>query len=195
MRFFLTRRWRRSDPYWWHWLGRGDGLLVLGVDPGLALTGWALVEADGGRLRLSSAGYWRTAAGAEPGARLLQLWDQMGEILVRTRPGAVAMERLFFSRNTSTAMAVSQARGVLVCAVAKAGLQLAEYTPAEVKQAVTGSGSADKRQIARMVRLILDEAGLAGPDDLTDACAVGICHQHALGLQRAVAGAATGARG
>ncbi|MHB1638996.1 MAG: crossover junction endodeoxyribonuclease RuvC [Candidatus Dormibacteria bacterium] len=163
-------------------------MLVLGVDPGLALTGWALVEGDGGRLRLSSAGYWRTPAQAGQGTRLLQLWDEMGEILARSRPRSVAIERLFFSRNTSTAMAVSQARGVLVCAVAKAGIPLVEYTPAEVKQSVTGSGSADKRQVARMVRLILGDAIPSGPDDLSDACAVGICHQHALGLRRAVAG-------
>jgi crossover junction endodeoxyribonuclease RuvC len=164
-------------------------LLVLGVDPGLALTGWALVEGDRGRLRLTEAGYWRTPAGAEQGARLVQLWDRMGELLAARSPTAVSMERLFFSRNTSTAMAVSQARGVLVCAVAKAGVPLAEYTPAEVKQAVTGSGSADKRQIARMVRMILGTAVPQGPDDLTDACAVGICHQHAASLRQAVAGA------
>ena len=120
---------------------------------------------------------------------MVQLWDRMGELLAARSPTAVSMERLFFSRNTSTAMAVSQARGVLVCAVAKAGVPLAEYTPAEVKQAVTGSGSADKRQIARMVRMILGTAVPQGPDDLTDACAVGICHQHAASLRQAVAGA------
>ena len=165
-------------------------MLVLGVDPGLALTGWALVDGEGGRLRLNAAGYWRTPAGLEQGSRLLQLWEEMGGILAAARAGAVAMERLFFSRNTSTAMAVSEARGVLVCAVAKAQIPLVEYTPAEVKQSVTGSGTADKRQIARMVRLILGEQLPSGPDDLSDACAVGICHQHALGLRRAVSTAA-----
>ncbi|HVD03783.1 MAG TPA: crossover junction endodeoxyribonuclease RuvC [Candidatus Dormibacteraeota bacterium] len=163
-------------------------MLVLGVDPGLAITGWALVDGERGRLRLVQAGCWRTPAGADQGTRLLQLWDSLGGLLQAGGPASVAMERLFFSRNTSSAMAVSQARGVLVCAVAKAKLPLFEYTPAEVKQSVTGSGSAGKVQVARMVRLILGPTVPPGPDDLTDACAVGICHQHAAGLRGAVAG-------
>ncbi len=164
-------------------------MLVLGLDPGLALTGWALVEGERGNLRLRDAGCWRTPAGADPGTRLLALWQSLEALMKSASPQSVAIERLFFSRNTTTAMAVSQARGVLVCGVAKAGLQVAEYTPAEVKQAVTGSGTADKRQVAKMVQMILKGPIPAGPDDLTDACAVGICHQHAFGLWRAVAGA------
>lgn len=164
-------------------------MLVLGVDPGLATTGWALVDQERGKLRLLGAGCWRTPAEADHGTRLLQLWEAIGGMLQSSGPSSVAMERLFFSRNTSTAMAVSQARGVLVCAVAKARLPLHEYTPAEVKQSVTGSGSAGKLQVARMVRMILGAAVPAGPDDVTDACAVGICHQHASGLRGAVVGA------
>lgn len=164
-------------------------MLVLGLDPGLALTGWALVEGERGCLRLRDAGCWRTPAGAQQGRRLLMIWESLGSLLAAASPESVAIERLFFSRNTTTAMAVSQARGVLVCGIAKAGIEIAEYTPAEVKQAVTGSGSADKRQVARMVQMILRDPIPEGPDDLTDACAVGICHQHAAGLRRAVAGA------
>lgn len=105
-------------------------------------------------------------------------------------PESVALERLYFSRNVSTAMAVSQARGVLVCAAYKAGLPLHEYTPGQVKQAVTGSGAAPKQQVARLVRILLGERVPITPDDVADACAVGICHQHAAGLRRALAAGA-----
>lgn len=161
-------------------------MLVLGLDPGLALTGWALVEGEPGRLVLRDAGCLRTAATVPEPARLLSLSEQAGALMASSSPAVVAVERLYFSRNVRTAMAVSQARGVLLCAVARQGAELAEYTPGEVKQAVTGSGSAGKAQVARMVRLILGREVPRAPDDLTDACAVGICHQHSSGLRRAV---------
>jgi crossover junction endodeoxyribonuclease RuvC len=162
-------------------------LLVLGLDPGLALTGWALVEGGGGRLRLRGSGCLTTQAQQSEPQRLLALAQQAEELLAMSDPEVVAVEKLFFQRNVSTAMAVSQARGVLLCAAARRGLQVAEYTPGEVKRAVTGSGSADKRQVARMVQLILGAKVPTTPDDVTDACAVGICHQHASGLRLALA--------
>lgn len=162
-------------------------MLVLGMDPGLAITGWALVEGGGGRLLLREAGSLRTPAGVPDHLRLLNLSELSDQLLTRLAPDTAALEKLFFSRNVSTAMAVSQARGVLLCSLARQGLEVAEYTPGEVKQAVTGSGSADKRQVARMVRFILGQGVPTRPDDLTDACAIGICHQHASGLRRAVA--------
>jgi crossover junction endodeoxyribonuclease RuvC len=161
-------------------------LLVLGLDPGLALTGWALVEGGGGRLRLRGSGCLTTQAQQSEPQRLLALAQQAEELLAMSDPEVVAVEKLFFQRNVSTAMAVSQARGVLLCAAARHGLQVAEYTPGEVKRAVTGSGSADKRQVARMVQLILGAKVPTTPDDVTDACAVGICHQHASGLRLAI---------
>ncbi len=163
-------------------------MLTLGIDPGLALTGWALIEGGGGRLVLSEAGYWRTPANQSEGPRLLALSKSMAELLQRARPQAVAVERLYFSRNVSTAMAVSQARGVLVCAVAQAGLTPFEYTPGQVKQAVSGAGAASKTQVARMVGLLL---GVEPPrlDDVTDACAVAICHLNSTGLRAALIGA------
>ncbi|MGH7667634.1 MAG: crossover junction endodeoxyribonuclease RuvC [Candidatus Dormibacteria bacterium] len=167
-------------------------MLVLGLDPGLALTGWALVETGGGKLMLRSAGVWRTAADQGQGARLLRLWESFAELVQSAPPEAVSLERLYFSRNVSTAMAVSQARGVLVCATARAGIELHEYTPGEVKQAVTGSGSAPKQQVARLVRLLLGERVPAHPDDISDACAVAICHHHAAGLRQALAMGAGG---
>jgi len=165
-------------------------LLVLGLDPGLALTGWALIEGGGGRVTLKGAGVWSTPAHLDQGRRLLALWDSFGELVATEPPQAVSLERLYFSRNVSTAMAVSQARGVLVCAAAKASIELHEYTPGEIKQAITGSGSAPKQQVAKLVRLLLGNAVPLGPDDVTDACAVGICHQHAAGLRRALAAGA-----
>jgi crossover junction endodeoxyribonuclease RuvC len=162
-------------------------MLVLGVDPGLALTGWALIEGGGGRLTLREAGCWHTPANQDQGPRLLTLLNKFEELIATQTPDAVSLERLYFSRNVSTVMAVSQARGVLVCATAKAGLALHEYTPGQVKQSVTGNGAASKPQVARMVRLILGPGVPPGPDDITDACAVGICHQHAAGLRKALA--------
>lgn len=136
------------------------------------------------------AGVWTTPSHEEVGRRLLTLWESFEEVVSAQRPQAVSLERLYFSRNVSTAMAVSQARGVLVCAAARAGLELHEYTPGEIKQAVTGSGSAPKQQVARLVRLLLGDGVPLRPDDITDACAVGICHQHASGLRRALAAGA-----
>ena len=162
-------------------------MLVLGLDPGLALTGWALVDGGRGLLRLRGSGCLRTPAHLQEPQRLLSLADQAEALLATAGAEVVAVERLYFRRNVSTAMAVSQARGILLCAVARRGLPVAEYTPGEVKRAVTGSGSADKRQVARMVQLILGGGVPTSPDDITDACAVGICHQHASGLRLAVA--------
>ena len=162
-------------------------MLVLGLDPGLAVTGWALIDGDGGRLTLRGAGFWATPANQAEGQRLLSLWDSFGVLVASQTPQSVAVERLYFSRNVSTAMAVSQARGVLVCAASRAGLELHEYTPGQVKQAVTGSGAAPKQQVAKLVRMLLGDGVPLTPDDVADACAVAICHQHAAGLQRALA--------
>ena len=162
-------------------------MLVLGLDPGLALTGWALVDGGGGRLRLQGSGCLTTPAHLGEPQRLLALSQQAEELLGMAGADVVAVEKLYFQRNVSTAMAVSQARGILLCAAARRGLPVAEYTPGEVKRAVTGSGAADKRQVARMVQLILGAKVPTSPDDVTDACAVGICHQHASGLRSALA--------
>jgi len=162
-------------------------LLVLGLDPGLALTGWALIDGGGGRVALREAGVWSTPSTQNQGQRLLTLWQSFADLAAAHRPDVVSLERLYFTRNVSTAMAVSQARGVLVCAAAQAGIELHEYTPNQVKQAVTGNGSAPKRQVAMLVRLLLGDGVPVRPDDISDACAVGICHQHAAGLSRALA--------
>jgi crossover junction endodeoxyribonuclease RuvC len=156
---------------------------VLGVDPGTAITGWGLVEADGQSLRVVDYGAITTAAGEPLAGRLQQIYRRLRELIAESRPEAVAVEELFFSRNARTALAVGHARGVALLAVAEAGLPLHEYTPLEVKQAVAGYGRADKEQVQAMVCLLLNLDTVPRPDDAADALAVAICHVHSARLK------------
>jgi crossover junction endodeoxyribonuclease RuvC len=170
--------------------GRYHGqVIALGIDPGTAMCGFGVVSLDGGRLRLVDAGVVRTSSDTEAADRLRQLHAAIGQLLAEHRPARVAVERLFFQRNVQTAMAVGQARGVVLLAVAEAGLPVDEPTPNEVKQAVCGNGSADKRQVAAMVGRLLG-IGLEGvADDATDALAIAIgCAYRAAAAPRAVVG-------
>ena len=153
-------------------------MLVLGVDPGLGRTGIAVVDGGPGSLRLVHAECLSTSADDDDAQRLYQLSSMISVLVERHRPAAAAVERLFFSTNRSTAMRVSEARGVLLCALAAASVPVAEYTPNEVKEAVAGYGSARKPQVMRMVSSLLDVERIDGPDDVADACAVAICHHH-----------------
>lgn len=152
-------------------------MLVLGIDPGTATTGYGLVyETSQGEFQLVDFGAILTPAGAAPEQRLLLLYDRLREILLLHRPDCVAVEKLFFSRNVTTAIAVGQARGVVLLAMAQQGIKVNEYTPMEIKQAITGYGGADKRQIQVMVQAILQLEELPKPDDAADALAIAICH-------------------
>ena len=151
---------------------------VLGIDPGTATTGYAVVEEEAGRLQLLAIGVITTPAKTPLPERLQQIYHQLIEIVGATRPDASAVEELFFSRNARTAMSVGHARGVTLLALADAGLPIAEYTPMQVKQAVTGYGNADKRQVQEMVRMLLGLSELPRPDDAADAAAVAICCLH-----------------
>ncbi len=153
--------------------------LILGIDPGTATTGYGLVrlEADGG-LQAVAFGVISTPAHAPAHQRLLTLYRQLREILQSYRPDSCAVEKLFFQHNVSTAIAVGQARGVAMLAIAEAGLDLAEYTPNEIKQAVAGYGSAQKRQVQEMVRVLLSLPEVPSPDDAADALAIAITHLH-----------------
>lgn len=153
-------------------------MIVLGVDPGLARTGVAVVEGTPGALRLRHAGCLETPAGEPDPDRLALLLAALERLIARERPHAAAVEQLFFSTNRRTAMRVGEARGVILCGLARAGLAVAEYTPLQVKEAVAGWGAAPKPQVARMVRTLLGGAVLGGPDDVADACAVAVCHHH-----------------
>jgi crossover junction endodeoxyribonuclease RuvC len=166
----------------------GATRLALGIDPGLATTGYGLVASDGQRLTSVAYGVIRTPAGLSTVERLAKLYHLVGQLIERYRPDTSAVEELFFSTNARTAMNVGQARGVLLLALAEAGLPVAEYTPMQVKQAVTGYGGADKAQVQEMVRLLLSLQELPRPDDAADALAVSICHHHSARLLALVQG-------
>jgi crossover junction endodeoxyribonuclease RuvC len=151
--------------------------LVLGIDPGTATTGYGLVRGneDGG-LESVAFGVITTPKDMSAPERLVLLYKSLNEILLLHRPDGSAVEKLFFQRNVSTALAVGQARGVVMLALAQAGIDVGEYTPNEVKQAVAGYGSADKRQVQEMVRMQLALNEIPRPDDAADALAIAITH-------------------
>ncbi|HHE73364.1 MAG TPA: crossover junction endodeoxyribonuclease RuvC [Chloroflexi bacterium] len=151
---------------------------VLGIDPGTAITGYAVVEEQEGCLRLVTIGTIHTPSKTPLAHRLQQIYRELVTVIEAQCPAEAAVERLFFSRNARTAMAVGHARGVVLLALADAGLAIAEYTPMQVKQAVTGYGGADKYQVQEMVRMLLDLEQTPRPDDAADAAAVAICHLH-----------------
>ncbi|HUX76312.1 MAG TPA: crossover junction endodeoxyribonuclease RuvC [Anaerolineae bacterium] len=155
---------------------------VLGIDPGTAITGYGLVEEVRGDLKLVAFGVIRTPAGQPLPGRLQLIYRAVSDLAEEWEPEAAAVEELFFSRNVRTAMSVGQARGVALLALADAGLDVAEYTPLAIKQAVTGYGNADKMQVQEMVRLLLELAEVPRPDDAADALAVAICHLHSARL-------------
>jgi len=162
---------------------------VLGVDPGIARTGVAVVEGMPGALRLVHAECIDTQPGPSDSERLAVLFDLLAAAVAVHRPDVAAVEQLFFASNRTTAMRVAEARGVALCALARAGLEVSEYTPMQVKEGVAGYGGATKAQVGRMVRSLLGVARLDGPDDTADACAVAICHHHRARMGRAAAGA------
>ncbi|CEP66155.1 Crossover junction endodeoxyribonuclease RuvC [Moorella glycerini] len=152
-------------------------MLILGIDPGTAIVGYGLVQAaTAGHLQAFAYGCIRTPAGEKASLRLALIYDQLQEIIKNYRPDIMAIEELFFNKNSRTALAVGQARGVALLAAAHAGLPVAEYTPLEVKQAVAGFGRAPKEQVQRMVQALLGLKSRPDPDDVADALAVAICH-------------------
>ncbi len=155
---------------------------VLGIDPGTAITGYGVVEEASGDLMPQTFGVIRTPARQLLPVRLQSIYRAVRELTQEWKPDVAAVEELFFSRNARTAMAVGQARGVTLLALADAGLAVAEYTPLVIKQAVTGYGSADKTQMQEMVRLLLHLPEIPRPDDAADALAVAICHLHSARL-------------
>ena len=155
---------------------------VLGIDPGTATTGYGVVEEVKGDLKPLVFGVIRTSADRPLPVRLQLIYRALKELAAEWVPTAAAVEELFFSRNVRTAMSVGQARGVTLLALADFGLDVAEYTPLAIKQAVTGYGNADKAQVQEMVRLLLGLAEAPRPDDAADALAVAICHLHSARL-------------
>lgn len=154
-------------------------MVVLGIDPGTATTGYGLIqENEDGSLSVVDYGVLLTPAKVLLPERLLLLNRKLNEIILLYRPSYGAVEKLFFQRNVRTALSVGQARGVILLTMAKAGMEIAEYTPLEVKLAVAGYGGADKRQVQHMVCALLGLNEIPQPDDAADALAVAVCHIH-----------------
>jgi crossover junction endodeoxyribonuclease RuvC len=154
-------------------------MLVIGIDPGTAITGYGLVEDnDDGSLTVRDFGVILTPSKLSMPERLLELYRKLHAILLLHRPDSGAVEKLFFQRNVRTALSVGQARGVILLALAEVGINIVEYTPLEVKQAVAGYGGADKNQVQQMVRALLGLHEVPQPDDAADALAIAICHLH-----------------
>ena len=163
-------------------------MLVLGIDPGTAITGYGLVREEEDGLVLVGCGVITTPADQPLPQRLQAIYRGLTAIIGEHRPDQVAVEELFFSRNVRTALSVGQARGVVLLAAAEAGLPLYEYKPLEVKQTVAGYGGADKRQVQEMVRLLLDLEQVPEPDDAADAVAVAVCHIHSARMRALIGG-------
>ena len=155
-------------------------MVILGIDPGLARLGYGVIEADGDRRRVIQYGMLTTPAGVPMPKRLQSLWRGMNQLLDLYKPDEVAFEELFFSKNITTGMAVSMARGVALVAVAERTENLYEYTPMQIKQAVTGYGGADKHQVQQMVKMLLNMKEIARPDDAADALAVALTHANSM---------------
>jgi crossover junction endodeoxyribonuclease RuvC len=154
-------------------------MLVIGIDPGTASTGYGLIrQSTDGQLALVDYGLISTAAGRPLPARLLDLYSALTTVLEQYQPDTAAVEQIFFQRNVKTALMVGQARGVALLSLAKIDIPVDEYTPSEIKLAVSGYGNADKVQMQTMVKALLRLDHLPQPDDAADALAVAICHCH-----------------
>ncbi len=150
--------------------------IILGIDPGTAITGYGVVQEAAHSPRALAYGVIRTPANQPLPLRLVTIYAELNALLERHQPNAVAVEEVFFSKNARTALSVGHARGVVLLAVAQRGIPLFHYKPTQVKQAVTGYGAADKRQVQDMVRMLLGLDEIPRPDDAADALAIAICH-------------------
>ncbi len=154
----------------------GKGHTILGIDPGTATMGWGVVRQEGSRLRYLQHGAITTPSNWTMPRRLGRLFDGVTQLVEGYRPDTVAVEELFFNTNVTTAITVGQARGVALLAAYRAGLEVAEYTPLQVKQTITSYGRADKRQVQEMVRALLNLREIPRPDDAADGLAIAITH-------------------
>lgn len=150
---------------------------MIGIDPGTETTGYGIInENDAGELKTVSFGVIKTSKDNSPAQRLQKIYKELSEILLLNSPVSGAVEKLFFQRNVTTAIAVGQARGVILLALGNSNIEVDEYTPNEVKLSVTGYGNADKKQVQEMVKILLGMNEIPKPDDAADALAVAICH-------------------
>lgn len=149
--------------------------IILGIDPGIADTGYGIVKNEGGRLSCLAYGSIKTSAGCNLTERLVFLHQELDKIIKKHKPEAAAIEQLFFNKNVRTALIVGQARGVALLTLSQNRLPVSDYTPSQVKQAVSAYGQASKLQVQKMVKLILGLKELPRPDDAADALAIAIC--------------------
>lgn len=153
-------------------------MIILGIDPGLAIVGWGVVEYSGSRFRTLGYGAIETPAGMETEQRLSLIFDGVKKLIETYHPEQVAVEELFFNTNQTTGIRVAEARGVIIMCAYRMGVKVFEYTPLQVKQAVVGYGRAEKKQVIAMVTMFLGLPKPPKPDDTADALAIAVCHAH-----------------
>ena len=148
---------------------------ILGIDPGIAIVGFGLIESNRGSVRMLQYGAVTTEAGLPLATRLVQIENDMTALIAQLKPDEIAVEELFFSKNITTGIAVAHGRGVILCTAERLGVPIFEYTPMQVKQAVAGYGLADKKQVMDMTKRLLKLKAVPKPDDAADALAIAIC--------------------
>lgn len=153
-------------------------MIILGIDPGLAIVGWGVIDYTNTRFRTIAYGSIQTPAGMETPARLLAIYRELKAIIAKYKPEQMSIEELFFTKNITTGIRVAEARGIVLMAGEEAGIPMFEYTPMQVKQAVVGYGLAEKKQVIQLVTMILNLPAPPKPDDTADALAIAICHAH-----------------
>ncbi len=156
-------------------------MIILGIDPGYAIVGWGVIEYSGSRFRTLGYGSIQTPAGIPIIDRLEMIYSGMNEIIDRYKPDQMAIEELFFNTNATTAIVVAEARGIILLSARLKGVEIGEYTPLQVKQAVVGYGRAEKKQVITMVTSLLGLKEPPKPDDTADALAIAVCHAHSAG--------------
>jgi crossover junction endodeoxyribonuclease RuvC len=166
-----------------------NGMVVIGIDPGISNTGYGVVESRPGALLALDGGVIETSPADPLETRLAQIADRIHALVEEHRPDAMAIESIYFGKNAESAFLVGQARGAVVCEAGRAGLPVASYTPQQIKLSVCGSGSAEKDQVQRMVVALLDIPGELPPDHAADALAVGVCHVNSAPLVAAIGAA------
>jgi crossover junction endodeoxyribonuclease RuvC len=156
-------------------------MIILGIDPGTAILGYGCIQADKNKNKLLGYGCLKTPKDLDDAARLKIIYRELIKLIKKFRPDYLAAEEIFFFKNSKTVISVSQARGVAILAAANLGIPVYEFTPLQVKQAVTGYGRAEKQQVQKMVKLLLELSGIPKPDDAADALAIAICAAHCKG--------------
>lgn len=170
-------------------------MIILGIDPGLANTGWGVIETRGGDMRARAYGCIHTSAGSDMAPRLRHIADDLTAVVERYHPQAAAVEGIYFGANVRSAIPTAHARGAALVAISLCGVEIGEYTPMQIKQSVVGTGAADKRQVAYMVRTLLHLDHDPRPDHAADALACAVCHAHLNQTMRLARGACVQTKG